>query len=310
MSCSNNLKQIGLALHNYENTLGFMPPWAYDFDTNPNPKNPLGNQLQGHGVLGMLLPYIEQENAYRIARPDLSVIDPNNWPPSYATKLGATGTVSGQTRIKTYLCPSAPARELDYQTYFTAQMVPNLGPFVIAPTDYAAIRGITTNFKNACASTIQADANGDNGVGALGVRGFISATQGLRTGKLKITDMSDGTSNTILFSEDAGRHQMYARGVPITPAAKNGDIGWLLNGAWADYNTAIRLRGFSADGKTLDGGCCVINCNNANQVYAFHSGGAQALRGDGSVQFIRENIAPGIFAALLTRAGGEVVTND
>ena len=70
------------------------------------------------------------------------------------------------------------------------------------------------------------------------------------------------------------------------------------------------MRGFSGDGLTVDGGCCVINCNNANQIYAFHTGGTNALRGDGSVQFIRDSIAPGVIAALVTRTGGEVFNDQ
>ena len=84
----------------------------------------------------------------------------------------------------------------------------------------------------------------------------------------------------------------------------------MLNAAWADYNSAIRIAGFSPDGKTPAGGCCVVNCNNAWQLYSFHPGGVNTLRGDGSVQFMQESIAPGVLAALVTRAAGEIFNED
>jgi prepilin-type processing-associated H-X9-DG protein len=60
---------------------------------------------------------------------------------------------------------------------------------------------------------------------------------------------------------------------------------------------------------TKNGGCCVINCNNDGAIYAFHSGGCNALFGDGSIHFLQESIAPGVLGALVTKAGGETVTN-
>jgi prepilin-type processing-associated H-X9-DG protein len=284
-----------------------LPPWGFDFTYNPNPANPLGSQTQGHSALALILPYIEQDNVARIAHQEWSVIDPNNWPPNWGAAFKVTGTISGPTKVKTFLCPSSPERVIDYEPYFVSLKLPDAGPFPLGGTDYAPIRGLHPNFVNSCAPTSPADANGDQGVGAMGIRGQMTP-QGMK-GKLKLTDMTDGTSNTILFGEDAGRHQMYARGKPVTPNAP-GQIGWLLNAAWADYNVAIRVRGFSGDGLVQDGGCCVVNCNNANQFYGFHSGGVNALRGDGSVQFLKESVAPGILAALVTRAGGEVINND
>jgi prepilin-type processing-associated H-X9-DG protein len=65
---------------------------------------------------------------------------------------------------------------------------------------------------------------------------------------------------------------------------------------------------------TRDGGCCVINCTQGlspdGQFYALHPGGANALRTDGSVMFLKESTAPSMLAALITRAGGEVVNED
>jgi prepilin-type N-terminal cleavage/methylation domain-containing protein/prepilin-type processing-associated H-X9-DG protein len=317
MSCSNNLKQIGLAAHNYHDTFMFLPPWGFDFDYFANPNNPLnkaiGTPQQGHAFLGQILPYLEQENVVRIAHPEWSVIDPQNWPPNWGP------TIAGQTKIKPYLCPLAPDRDIDYAPYFVSLGLPNKGPFVLGATDYAPVRGLTSNFTSACAPTIKPDPDRDRGVGAVGVRGLLSQQGGLTRGKTKLTDIIDGTSNTIMVGEDAGRHQVYAHGTPFSPNApcpNNFDgtgkliCGWTLNSAWSDYNVAIQVRGFSNDGLIRDGGCCVINCNNISQFYAFHSGGTNALRADGSVQFLQQNIAPGVLAALVTRAGGEVITEN
>jgi prepilin-type N-terminal cleavage/methylation domain-containing protein len=307
MSCSNNLKQIGLAIHNHHDTLGYIPPYGFDFDFNPNPANPLGPQNEGHSAQTMLLPYIEQDNLYRTIRTDLSVNDPNNWSPKWAAVFGLTGTTTTSSIIKTYMCPSTRIHKVDYEPYLVSLGIPDQGPFPLGGTDYAVVQGLTGTFTSACAPNSIANPGfwDDDGVGAMGIKGHIT-TSGYQ-GKTKITDITDGTSNTILMSEDAGRHQDYARGKPdLTYPWMEGPNGWMLNAAWADQNTAIRVRGYSNDGLVRDGGCCVINCNNAWQFYSFHTGGVNAVRGDGSVSFLPESIAPAVLAALVTRAGGEV----
>jgi type II secretory pathway pseudopilin PulG len=306
MQCSNNLKQIGLALHNHHDAVGYLPPWGFNFNPAP-PGNVLGPQTQGHSALSMLLPYMEQDNIYKASRVDLSVIDPRNWPPPWGTNPAS------QVTVKSYTCPSAPARQIDYRPYFVSEGVPDAGaPFVVGATDYAPIRGAHNNFRTSCAPTMPDPSNSS---GAMGVQGQWT-TQGLITGKATLVGISDGTSNTIVFAESAGRHQVWAKGKPLSPN-QPGQVGWTLNAAHADYNTTIQVRGFSSDGVTVDGGCCVINCTNGRtvpftqgQIYGFHSGLAMGLRGDGSVQPIKESTNHVVLAAMITRAGGEVFTEN
>lgn len=307
MKCSNNLKQIGLALHNHENAMGYMPTWGFDFTYNPNPSNPFGDQRQGHSCLGLILPYMEQDNIYRTSAPDRSVIDPSNFPPPWGTNQGVSQTVPS------YVCPSAPSRDIDYSPYFVQMGLPNAGPFVIGATDYAPIRGAHSNFRLTCAPTMPDPSNESGALGMFGQR----TPEGLRRGKARFADVIDGTSNTIMFGEAAGRHEVYLKNRQLLMPNAPGEIGWTLNAGYADYNIAIQVRGFSNDGYSPDGGCCVINCTNGRtvpftqgQLYSFHSGGVNTLRVDGSVQFLKETTSPAVLGALVTRAGGEVISEN
>src|SRR5262245_58788275 len=201
LQCANNLHQIGVALHNYHDTAGVMPAYGFDFPTPPNPTIP---SRQGHSALGLILPYLEQDNAARLARLDRSVIDPVNLPPNWGTN------VSGATPVKVYLCPSAPSRTLDYGPYFVSIGFPNMGPMNLGATDYAVIRGIRSGFAGRCCPS--GTVSGDTGV------------MGAKTITHKLVEITDGTSNTILIVEDAGRHQIYAKGKAISPNGP-GQIG-------------------------------------------------------------------------------------
>src|ERR1044072_8283781 len=132
MQCSNNLKQIGLALHNHEDTYKFMPPWGWDFAIgyNPNPANTLpptvgGPRFQGHAPLMVLLPYLEQGNITGTMRTDVSVIDATNWPPNWGTNPAAS------TKVAVFICPSTPGRIIDYGPYFVSLGLPDKGPFIL-----------------------------------------------------------------------------------------------------------------------------------------------------------------------------------
>ncbi len=311
IQCTNNLKQLGLALHGYHDANGGFPPYGFDFATAPatTPTNPYGPQTQGHSAFGLILPYIEQGSIMSMGRIDRSVIDAVNFPPPYGTNT------AGSAVVKTYLCPAAPARVVDYAPYFVVNGIPNAGPLKLGPSDYAPLKGVHQTFINNCAPGMLAGIT-TNAAGVFGrlpkITGNTSPTD------VRITDITDGTSNTILVVEDAGRMQVYAKRAarmpnnppaPGSPPTPNGP-GWTLNAAYEDYNIKVTIDGFDATGTLNRQGCCVINCSNQDEIYSFHTAGAMSLRGDGSVQFLKESVAPGILVALTSYQGGEALNDN
>jgi prepilin-type processing-associated H-X9-DG protein len=115
----------------------------------------------------------------------------------------------------------------------------------------------------------------------------------------RLTDITDGTANTLLAAEDAGRPKAWRAGREAPGA-------FALGGAWASNGNKVVISGSSADGATLTGPCA-INCTNNQQPYSFHPGGANFLFADGSVHFLRAGVDIRVLAALATRAGSEVV---
>jgi prepilin-type N-terminal cleavage/methylation domain-containing protein len=303
--CINNLKQIGLATHSYHDSNKHLPPWGFDFSPAPT-GNALGAQTQGHSALSLIMPYIDQGAAYGATKIDASVIDPRNWPPAWGTSTAATAVVPA------FLCPSTPSVAIDYAPYFVSLGLPNKGPFVIGGTSYSPVRGYHDSFAGTTGSCAPASprSSGTDALGIFGVLGKKPGTGGsFSEGKITLLGITDGSSNTFMFAESAGRHQVYAKGRPVPPGTP-GQAGWALNAGFSDYNVAIRVRGFSADGVTQGGGCCVVNCSNgvsagAMQIYGFHSGLANVVRGDGTVNSLSESVAPGVLAAMVSRNGSE-----
>jgi prepilin-type N-terminal cleavage/methylation domain-containing protein/prepilin-type processing-associated H-X9-DG protein len=303
IQCSNNLKQLGLAFHNYHDTQGALPNWGFDFDLSTlTPPSQFGSN-QGHSAFSLILPYIEQENVQKLARLDRPVIESVNLPPPLGT------SPSGTTQIKVFQCPSAVYHTADYGPYFTSIGFPlNNAPYLLGQTDYAPIRGYTANFRNNCAPNSPVLPNyQESGVLAGAAGSNAPRATYPKVNSRKLTDIIDGTSNSIMVVEDAGRQQNFIlrRAIPVSWSP----LTALLNASWADYNIKVLVHGYSADGTVREGGCCVINCNNNDEIYAFHTGGANILRADGSVGFLKDSTAPDVLAAMITAQGGEVISN-
>jgi prepilin-type N-terminal cleavage/methylation domain-containing protein/prepilin-type processing-associated H-X9-DG protein len=139
----------------------------------------------------------------------------------------------------------------------------------------------------------------DNALGTHLYRGFWfrpTGTVNLETDVTRATDILDGLSQTFLLFEDAGRPDFYQGGQfqGSFPAG---------NERWTDPANKITVQ-------VICDGTRTINCNNGNEIFSFHPQGANFLFGDGSVHFVKQSIAPRAFAALFTRAGGEIVPAD
>jgi prepilin-type N-terminal cleavage/methylation domain-containing protein/prepilin-type processing-associated H-X9-DG protein len=261
IQCANNLHQLGLALHNFENGRGTFPPGSV---FGPFPEAGVTTLAQ-HGVFPFLLPYLEQQqNQYRW---DVSYNAPANQP-----------AVARHLRI--LQCPSAEPDRLVTEAEFPGTWS---GGRKGACSDYNGIRWM---------DSVLAD------------RGWIDPVvnyEGALTQNrmVRVIDIKDGASNTLLLAEAAGRPKLWRAGRLVPGVYSDG-------AAWA-APALLQGRGSTPDG-VVQPGRCAINCTNHREVYSFHPGGANVLMADGSVHFLTASIDIRVFARLVTRAGGEVVS--
>lgn len=270
-SCKNNLKQFGLAYSNYQATRGALPPLAITDPARPT----------GWGVF--ILAYLDQEalaGRYNYAAP---FYDQAN-------------QAVIRTRLKISQCPSAPTRS-DTQDPYTATIP--IGPnqsisWEASPADYTPLRavGVVLVSSGYCSNnTPPADLT------AALVPDY----------RRSLNDITDGTSNTILLAEVAGRPQLWQAGRNSGALVDVNSTGF---GGWGDGFSVPTFFSSSNDG-TQTPGTCGINCSNALGLYSFHTGGANTVFVDGSVHFIRKDLdLHNVIIPLITANGKEVITAD
>ncbi len=273
--CQNNLKQMGIALHNFHSSRDFLPPLAL---TAPNVQLGITGTTPSSSFIPFLLPYIEQ-NAIA-AMYDLNL-------PWYH----ANNRTAATTQLKMLLCPSMPG-ENRFDKYTGVTGYPT-GTAYGAVTDYAPLSG---------------GISGQTFLWQLRVNGLTDAYNygSCNSGLLrdKVTPFShilDGTSNTIVVGECGGRTDQYLE------KAKQGVY---LMGAWARPEVVISPQGSLFDGSSVSSGPCTMNCTNTYNLYSFHVGGSNFLFADGSVHFIADTVSWQTLARLMTRDSSEVVKEE
>lgn len=127
--------------------------------------------------------------------------------------------------------------------------------------------------------------------------------------KRTLLSVLDGTSNTMMAAECAGRNQRWVMG------AEDAAQGWNA-GPWANPDSRINVGGFNPAGYTpgvaitnpgTTTGPCAVNCINSKEIYSFHSGIAQLVMGDGSVRSINSSTKLDTVLQLLTYNVGDMV---
>ena len=290
MSCQNNLRQMGLALHNYQFAHGVFPPSKIpakgtatgacepeEIEVEDN----LGNCTEYHCWTAVSLPFFEQAELNGELHLDQSWSSPDN-----------RSAVSIQLAF--FQCPSTPISDRT-DTYHVRGA---------AATDYGAICEVDRQ--------VFTDVFGVPEPGVEAQKGALA-----KHDKNPPACITDGLSKTLMISECSGRPNAYVLSSPMTEAQfadythdeiiqVGGQFVTDDGAGWADPDSGIDINGTSENGIEAYGPR-MINATNVEEAYSFHSGGAQFLFADGSAHFFYEDINPWIYVTLCTRAGGEVI---
>jgi prepilin-type N-terminal cleavage/methylation domain-containing protein/prepilin-type processing-associated H-X9-DG protein len=305
VQCVNNLKQIGLALHNYHQALGVFPP-GYVSAVDPTITDACNQDAEnsksvdlgpGWAWGSMILPQMEQQALYNSINFSLSVAD------------AANDTTCSRTVVNAYLCPSDsgpsvvpvlkdPPDPANPGTYTGSAIVDT-----VARANYVGMYGL----GEICSQSGALDSPNNNGAGPAGQHAGIF----YRNSRTSVADIIDGTSQTIAVGERS--HNLSY--VTWTARSVNGWLGKtsFTEGGTDQFNPSPEECWTQVLGPAgLEDGPRTINNPEAHveDYWSRHPGGANFLFADGSVHFLKSTINPLPWRALATRAGGEVISSD
>lgn len=301
IACGNNLRQVGIALHAHESARRFVPAWRKEFSWAEYPKDPptpnFSIVVAGRttfGAIGQLLPYVEQGTLASLFDMTRGIADPVNLPPPFPRGQNSQACLAP---VPLFVCPGTPSGgPSDYGAAYQVIGYPANTPLILPRTDYAPFRGLHPSLA-ACAG-LPAEFTHN---AMLGTTDFVNR----RT--VRFREITDGLSKTLAFVEQAGRQQRFFRGRPLPATAPGGAT--VLCAFYGDWNIARHARGLSGatEAEPQQAGCGVVNVLNDDNPYSFHPAGVSAVMGDASVTFMAEGIDAGVFAALVSRDGGESI---
>ncbi len=302
--CRNNLKQLGLALANYESSYRVFPMEKITF-------TPV---FQTWTV--MVLPFLDQQPLYDQYNFSVDCFDPSQWPVT-------------TTQLSVWACPSAPGLDGRTNPAAVVATAPD-GVSPVAPQgyglcDYMALSGVRASLYLAWTPPLPMPPIQCLSVVNVGTPPIVQKENRWpcamhSTQETKISQIKDGMSNTLMIAEDAGRPGVWrSRQKVQVPGIVTSD-GW----GWADTGNSGAIDGCTYDGTIINSskksippayptcpagacpGTCFMNCNTDSELFSFHSGGIMALFADGHVVFLNESISVQTLGALLTRNAGDI----
>jgi len=298
--CVNNLKQIGLGMHNYESTYGSLPPGTKGC-------------CWGTWIL-FSLPYVEQQalwNAWNFGGDLLYYSGAYDGPLRYA---GAANVTVSSTRVTAYMCPSDGSNTslsgigptIDGRKYSVTSQnyVVNFGNLTTAQTTvYNTVPFLGAPFTDMDGSDVANPSAGNPGMSGQKVVPF--------------SGISDGLSNTLLVSEclvGTGTGGQYAasydlRGFSWWSSAAS-FVGWLTpNSTLPDVTESSTYCVYPS---AMNPPCTAPTTAlpRMNAARSRHPGGVNCTMGDGSVKFMKNTINLAIWRALSSTRGGEVISSD
>ena len=324
--CKNNLKQIGLGVHNFESSYR-VTPMAGQCDSTGDGSTTYVTESPATAIL----PYIDQATVYNLMEHNLtyaamaaapysyavSTLHPNSKGAVYNDANFLNTVLAAKTKIPVFVCPSTP---LDPGSRATD----GYGVF-----DYMFIT-VTDIEDGSAGATTPVGTRAASGARRLAMtrRGFLSCDTGWG-----FASVTDGLSNTIMCIEDAGRaHPSVAvfgsqssRPAPITAdsvAWSGGATGGRRMYAWADPDTTTnglsgpsnstgsKVAGVNQNASPTGGpSTCVWSLNNCgpnDEPFSFHTGGCHAAMGDGSVRFLGASMDALVLKAIAGASDGVV----
>jgi prepilin-type N-terminal cleavage/methylation domain-containing protein len=292
--CLNNLKQMGLGLHQYHGDQGTFPAGIISRLLDPNWVIPPGNcngeppeAGPGWSMFALMLPEIEQDTLYKSIRFDLQISDPRN-------------EAARRTKIKTYICPSDTLPRV--VPVYDCGSPPSAGGNPVAFSDMAGCSYV------GCLGGGDAK-NPDPLYGCYEYQPFNGVFH--RNSAVRFLDITDGVSNTIGIGERSSTfvEAGWAGVVPGEEVVYNQThppsqfvVGQPGCQNWRPSITAIVIHGRQFVPNAVNGSPASFHSNHAN--------GCNFLLMDGSCRFIRDSINLPVFRALCTRNNNEAIAND
>lgn len=315
MQCSNNLKQLGLAIHNYESAHRVFPSGYVSYATSTGAAPPWANidpvtwdAAPGWGWAALILPQIEQSTISNGLNFERAIWDPVN-------------SALVQAQLSVFQCPSVSGDQEPFEVLDETGSPLQIGgrTVTLGRSNYVASHGqescwgecgsattgvVFTNIYTSETKTVRIDGDASR----------VADGPFYRNSKVRFRDVTDGTTNTIFLGEHSSRLSEKTWVGVVPGAFTHPRFRTPENGPDAAATLTLVHAGPSGGELDITGSPIIHPINfptyHVGQMFSEHAGGGQVCFGDGSVRFIAETVDLYIWAELSSMGEGEVVSHE